>query len=141
MVLTRINLKLIKCDFWLNFIFLKEIIKNVFLYGILTALFFKKNSEDLIHEKFKKNRKMLRKRHYLQQQLESHFWLGKHWNLDFSISIKVIENWISFQKNIIPNQLEFWAASYGQNTKQMQKIIQTQHYLQFSLKISNGDQQ
>ena len=57
MVLTRINLKLIKCDFWLNFIFLKEIIKNVFLYGILTALFFKKNSEDLIHEKFKKKKK------------------------------------------------------------------------------------
>ena len=88
----------------------------------------------------KKNRKMLRKRHYLQQQLESHFWPGKRWNLDFSISIKVIENWISFQKTSIANQLEFWAASYGQNTKQVQKITQIQHYLQFSLKISNGDQ-
>ena len=30
------------------------------------------------YEKFKKIRKMLRKRHYLQQQFESHFWLGKH---------------------------------------------------------------
>ena len=29
----------------------------------------------MIHEKFKKEkRKMLRKRYYLQQQLESHFW-------------------------------------------------------------------
>ena len=99
---------------------------------------------DVIHEKFKKKkrrRKMLRKRHYLQQQLESHFWPRKHWNLDFSISIKVIGNWILFQKTSIPNQLEFWTTSYGQNTKQMQKITQIQHYLQFSLKISNGDQQ
>ena len=105
MVLTRINLKLIKGDFWLDFIFfhffLKEIIKNVFLYGILSALS-KKNSGDMTHEKFKKKRKrkMLKKRHYLQQQFESHFWPGKHLNLDFSISIKVIENWIPFQKNI-----------------------------------------
>ena len=41
MVLTRINLKLMKCDFWLDFIlfhFFKEIIKNVFLYCILSAL-------------------------------------------------------------------------------------------------------
>ena len=41
MVLIRINLKLIKCDFLLDFIlfhFLKEIIKNVFLNGILFAL-------------------------------------------------------------------------------------------------------
>ena len=105
MVLTRINLKLIKSDFWFDFIlfhfFKKEIIKNVFLYGILSALS-KKNSGDMTHEKFKKKRKrkMLKKRHYLQQQFESHFWPGKHWNLDFSISIKVIQNWISFQKNI-----------------------------------------
>ena len=105
MVLTRINLKLIKSDFWLDFIlfhfFKKEIIKNVFLYGIFSALS-KKNSGDMTHEKFKKKRKrkMLKKRHYLQQQFESHFWPGKHWNLDFSISIKVIENWIPFQKNI-----------------------------------------
>ena len=90
--------------------------------------------------KIQKNRKMLKKRHYLQQQLESHFWPGKHWNLDFFISIKVIENWISLKKKSILNQLEFSAASYGQNTKQVQKITQIQHYLQFSLKISNGDQ-
>ena len=45
MVFTRINLKLIKCDFyWISFyfIFFKEIIKNVFLYGILSALLKKK---------------------------------------------------------------------------------------------------
>ena len=83
---------------------------------------------------------MLRKRHYLQQQLESHFWPRKRWNLDFSISIKVIGNWILLQTTSIPNQLEFWAANYGQNTKQVQKITQIQHYLQFSLKISNGNQ-
>ena len=119
--------------------FLKK--KNVFLYGILFALL-KKIFGDMIPEKFnKQKRKMLRKRYYLQQQLESHFWPGKNWNLDFSISIKVIENWILFQKTSISNQLEFWAESYGQNTKQMQKITQTQHYLQFSFKISNGDQQ
>ena len=37
----KINLKLIKCDFWLDFIlfhFFKEIIKIVFLYSILYAL-------------------------------------------------------------------------------------------------------
>ena len=37
----------------------------------------KKNSGDMIHEKFKTNRKMLKIWHYLQQQLESHFWPGK----------------------------------------------------------------
>ena len=128
--------------YWISFylIFFKEIIKNVFIYGILFSLL--KNSGDMIHEKLKKkNWKMLKKRHYLQQQFELHFWPGKHWNLDFSISIKVIENWISFHETSILNQLEFLAASYGQNMKQMQKITQTQHYLQFSLKISNGDQQ
>ena len=82
----------------------------------------------------------MQERHYLQQQLESHFWPGKHWNLIFSISIKVVDNWISFVKTSIPNQLEFLAARYGQNTKQVQMITQSQHYLQFSLKISNGDQ-
>ena len=124
---------------FISFLF-KEIIKNVFLYDILTALFFLKKILE-IWKIQKRIEKCFRKRHYLQQQFESHFWPGKHWNLDFSISIKVIENWISFLKKSIPNQLEFWAASYGQNTKQMQKITQTQHYFQFSLKFSNGDQQ
>ena len=58
--------------------------------------------------------------------------------MDFSIYIKVVQNWISIQKTSIPNQWEFSAASYGQNTKQVLKITQIQHYLQFSLKISNG---
>ena len=101
-------------------------------------LLFWKFFGDMIHVKFKK--KKLKKRHYLQQQLESHFLPEKNWNLVFSISIKVVENWISFQKTSILNQLEFWAASYGQNTKQVQKITQIQHHLQFSFKISNGDQ-
>ena len=105
-------------------------------------LLFWKNFGDMIHVKFKKKKKKkLRKRYYLQQQLESHFWLEKCWNLNFSISIKVIYKLIFFQKTSILNQLEFWIASYDQNTKQVQKIAQIQHYLQFSLKISNGDQQ
>ena len=123
------------------FILLKKL-KKKFLYGILSALLKKNFLEiwSMKNSKKEKKRKMLKKRHYLQQQIESHFWPGKHWNLDFFISIKVIENWISLKKKSILNQLEFWAASYGQNMKQMQKITQTQHYLQFSLKISNGDQ-
>ena len=102
MVLTRINLKLIKCDFWLDFIFFfiffKEIRKNIFLYGILFA--FLKKKMEIWSMKNSKNKKMLKKSHYLPQQLELHFWHGKRWNLDFSIYIKIIENWISCQKNI-----------------------------------------
>ena len=87
--------------FFIGFHFFKRNNKKCFSLWYLNCSFFKKNSEDMIHEKFKKkNRKMLRKRLYLQQQFESHFWPGKHWNLDFSISIKVIENWISFKKKI-----------------------------------------
>ena len=44
-------------------------------------LLFKKNSGDMIYEKFKKKKKKkekLRKRDYFQQQFESHFWPGKH---------------------------------------------------------------
>ena len=95
--------------------------------------------KDMIHEKIK-NKKMIKKRYYLQQKLESNFWPGKRWNLIFSISGKVVENWISFKKKPIPNQLEFWAESYGQNTKQVMKITPIQHHLQFSSKISNGNQ-
>ena len=128
--------------YWISFyfIFFKEIIKNVFLYGILSALLKKKKNWRYDPWKIQKKRKMLKKRHYLPQQLELHFWPRKRWNLVFSISIKIVENWISFQKKSILNQLEFWAASYGQNPKQVQKITQIQHHLQFSFKISNGDQ-
>ena len=55
--------------------------------------------------KSQKKRKMLKKRHYLQQQLELHFWPRKRWNLVFSISIKIVENWISFQKKINPESI------------------------------------
>ena len=93
MVLTRINLKLIKCDFLLDFIFF-----SFFLWHLICSF---KKFGDMIHEKFKKkNRKMLRKRHYFQQQLESHFWPRKHWTLDFSISIKSYRKLNFLSKNI-----------------------------------------
>ena len=92
-------------------------------------------------KKFKKKKeKCSKKGYYSQQKLESHFWPEKRWNLIFSIFGKVVKNWISFQKTPIPNQFKFWAESYGQKTKQMQKITQIQHHHQFSFKISNGDQ-
>ena len=78
--------------------FFKEIIKKFFFissYLLFWNFFWRYDPR-----KIQKNRKMLKKRHYLQQQLESHFWHGKRWNLDFSIYIKIIENWISCQKNI-----------------------------------------
>ena len=31
----------------------------------------------MIHEKIQKKKKKFKKRYYLQQQLELHFWLGK----------------------------------------------------------------
>ena len=60
--------------------------------------------KDMIHEKIK-NKKMLKKRYYLQQKLESNFWPGKRWNLIFSISGKVVENWISFKKKTNPESI------------------------------------
>ena len=88
------------------FHFFKEIIKNVFLYGILSALLKKKKYLEIWSMKnSKKKRKMLKKRHYLQQQLELHFWPKKRWNLVFSISIKIVENWISFKKKINPESI------------------------------------
>ena len=84
----------------------------------------------------KKTETCSKKCYYSQQQLESHFWLGKCWNLIFSISGKVVENWISFQKNINSKLI----GIMSKNTKQVQKITQIQHQLQFSFKISNGDQ-
>ena len=70
MVLTRINLKLIKCDFWLDFIlfhfFFKEnnIKKNVFLYGILSALLKKFQRYDpwKIQKEKKRKEKILKKK-------------------------------------------------------------------------------
>ena len=32
----------------------------------------------MIHGNFKKKKKMLKKRHYIKQQLESHFWPEKN---------------------------------------------------------------
>ena len=56
---------------------------------MVSYLLFRKFFGDMIHEKFKKTEKMLKKCHYLQQ-LESHFWPEKHLNLVFSIPIKVV---------------------------------------------------
>ena len=83
---------------------------------------------------------MLKKLHYLQQQLELHFLAWKTLKFGFLYFCKSCRELNFLTKKSIPNQLEFWAASYGQNTKQVLKITQIQHYLQFSLKISNGDQ-
>ena len=85
------------------FHFFKEIRKNIFLYGILFALLKKKWRYDLW--KIQKTKKMLKKSHYLPQQLELHFWPVKHWNLVFSIYIEVVENWISFKKKINPESI------------------------------------
>ena len=73
MVLTIINLKLIKCDFLLDLIFFsfkkKKKKETSFPLGHLICSF-EKNLE------IGKIQKM-QERHYLQQQLESHFWPGK----------------------------------------------------------------
>ena len=78
---------------FISFHFFEEIKKKKILYGILSnpLNFFFFFLGDMIHEKFKKTEKMLKKCHYLQQ-LESHFWPEKHLNLVFSIPIKVVEN-------------------------------------------------
>ena len=58
MVLIRIHLKLIKCDFSLDFIlfhFIKEVINFFFLMA--SYLLFWKFFGDIIHEKFKKKKK------------------------------------------------------------------------------------
>ena len=135
---------------WISFyfIFLRNNKKKYFpLWHLIYFLKLKKKQKknlerekDMIHEKIQKNRKCSKKRYYFQQQLESHFWPKKRWNLIFSISEKVVENWISFWKTQIPNKFEFWEESYSQNTKQVHKITQIQHHLQFSFKISNGVQ-
>ena len=85
--------------YWISFFFhfFKEI-KKCFFYGILSTLL--KNLEIWSMKNSKKNRKMLRKRHYFQQQLESHFWPRKHWTLDFSISIKSYRKLNFLSKNI-----------------------------------------
>ena len=58
-----------------------------------------------------KNFKNAQKTLLFQQKFETHFWPGKSWNLVFSISEKVVDNWISFQKKPILNELEFLAES------------------------------
>ena len=59
----------------------------------------------------KKIQKCSKKRYYFHQQFETHFSPEKRWNLVFSISEKVVDNWISFQKTPILNQLEFWVEN------------------------------
>ena len=112
-------------------------------FFMASYLLFWKFFGDIIHEKFKKKKK--KQKNAQKTSLSSAVtWIAflawKMLKFGFLYFYKSYRNWIFFQKTSITNQLEFWAASYGQNTKQVQKITQIQHYLQFSLKISNGDQ-
>ena len=62
--------------------------------------------EKKIHSmKIFKKQKNAPKTLLFQQQIKSHFWPGKCWNLVFSIFRKVVENWISFQKNTITKSI------------------------------------
>ena len=109
--------------------FFKKIIKNVFLYGILSALLKKFWRYAPWKIQKKKKKKKCSKNVIIFSS-----------NLNRIFGQKNVEIWISlflYQKTSIPNWLKFWAASFGQNTKQVQKTTQIQHYLQFSLKISN----
>ena len=48
----------------------------------------------MIHDKLKKEKKKnaQKKRHYLQQQRELHYWPRKRRNLVSSIPVKIVEN-------------------------------------------------
>ena len=63
MVLTRINLKLIKCDFLLDFIFFSFFERNKKKYFSLWHLIcsFEKKNGDMIYEKFKKQKNAQKK--------------------------------------------------------------------------------
>ena len=84
--------------YWISLLFhlFKEIIKKCFSLSILSALL--KKFGDMIHEKFKKTKKFSKNFIIFSSNLNHIFWPGKCWNLDFSISIKVVENWISLPK-------------------------------------------
>ena len=68
------------------------------------------------------------------------FFVGKMLKFNFLYFWKSCRELNFLSKTKIPNQLEFWAESYSQNTKEVRKITQIQHHLQFSFKISNGVQ-
>ena len=96
--------------------------------------------KDMIHEKKKKTEKCSKT---LLSSAETwiEFLAWKTLKFDFLYFWKSCRelNFI-LKKKPIPNQLEFWEESYGQNTKQVMKITPIQHHLQFSSKISNGNQ-
>ena len=133
MILTRINLKLIKCDFLLDFIFLRNNKIWFSLWYLICS--FKKNSRDMIHEKLKKKkRKMIRKRHYLQQQLAFLAWktlkfgflyfyrsyiklnfLSK--NISESIGILSSKLWPKYETNAEDNTNSALSSIFSQNFK------------------------
>ena len=81
----------------------------------------------MIHEKIqkKKKRKMLKKKVIILNNNLNRIFGPKNVEIwFFPFFGKVVKNWISFQKTPIPNQFKFWAESYRQNTKQVQKITQ-----------------
>ena len=121
------------------FSFFKEIKKKCFFLWHLICSF--KKFGDMIHEKFKKNRKMLRKRHYFQQQLQSHFWPRKHWTLDFSISIKSYRKLNFLSKNINSESIGILSRKLWPKYETDAEDNTNLALFQFSLKILNGDQQ
>ena len=96
----------------------------------------------MIHEKIQKNRKMLKKMLLFSAATWIAFFAEKILKFNFLYSWKSCRelNFLSKKKKKILNQLEFWVESYSQNTKEVRKITQIQHHLQFSFKISNGVQ-
>ena len=76
---------------------------QVYLIGLSLPLaskesFLKNKLDREIDTSYEKFQKCSKNRYYFQQQFETHFWPGKSWNLVFSISEKVVDNWISFKK-------------------------------------------
>ena len=98
--------------------------------------------KDMIHEKIK-NKKMIKKTLLSSAETWIEFLAWKTMKFDFLYFWKSFRELKFFKKikiKTIPNQLEVWVESYGQNTKQVMKITLIQHHLQFSFKISNGNQ-
>ena len=137
MVLTRINLKLIKCEFWLDFIFFiffKKYYKKNFSFMTSYLHIWKIFGDWYDPWKIQKKEKCSKKRNYIQQQRESQYWPRKRWNLVSYISVKIVENWISFQNTSIPNQLEFWTDAKVYTTIAFKKLTKLQSHIFLKLR-------
>ena len=84
--------------------------------------------------KIPKKEKCSKKRNYIQQQRESQYWPRKRWNSVSYISVKIVENWISFQNTSIPNQLEFWTNAKVYTTIALKKLTQLQSHIFLKLR-------